>query len=204
MPGLLAAPFFYASGNALLAYNLVVILTLAMSAWGMYLLVKEVLGRADVAVLAGTIYVFHTYGLHEAARVQIISLQWWPLALLYLNRLFRGERNRKNAFLFGFFFILQALSCTYYLFYFALVLALWVPVYAWTSRDGWRKLRHLLLPGLLAASVLLVFALPYQRVLRRFDFHRDLGDGLDAVEYLRPLDGSLPSCAKTRPFRNRP
>ena len=178
-----------------LAYDLVVILTMALSAWGMYLLVKEVLGRADVAVLAGTIYVFHTYGLHEAARVQIISLQWWPLALLYLNRLFRGERNRKNAFLFGFFFILQALSCTYYLFYFALVLALWIPVYAWTSRDGWRKLRHLLLPGLFASSVLLVFALPYQRVLRRFDFHRDLGDGLDAVEYLRPLDGSLLSSA---------
>ena len=193
VPALLSAPFFYATGNALFAHNLTVILTLALSAWAMYLLVKEVLGRADAALVAGMIYGFQTYNMHEAARVQIVSLQWWPLALVYLYRLFGGERNRKNAFLFCGFFLLQALSCTYYLLYFALVLVVWIPVTAWTSRHGWRQLRHLVLPGFVAAAVLLVFAAPYRRVLQRFDFHRDLEAGLDAIEYVRPLDGSLMS-----------
>jgi hypothetical protein len=191
VPALMAAPFYYVSGNALLAHNLTVLLTLALSGFGMYLLVKEVLGRADAGIVAGTIYVFHTYGLHEVARVQIVSLQWWPLALLFLVRLFRGERRGRNAFLFVFFFLLQALSCTYYLFYFALALGFWVPIYAWTSPERWSKLKALLLPGALAAGVMLLFALPYHRVLQRFEFHRGLGEGLDAVEYLRPPEGSL-------------
>lgn len=191
LPAMLAAPFFYAGGNALVAYNLAVLLTLALSAFGMYLLVKEVLGSADVALAAGMIYGFQTYSFHEAARIQIVSLHWWPLALLHLNRLFQGERPRKSAFLFGLFFLLQALSCTYYLFYFGLALAIWVPVYAWVSEGGWSKLRHLLLPGLAVASVLLLFALPYQRVVERFDFHRELSDGLDAIDYLRPYERSL-------------
>ena len=36
-----------------------------------------------------------------------------------------------------------------------------------------------------------MFALPYTRVLQRFQFQRELGEGLDAVEYVRPPEGSL-------------
>ena len=191
VPGMLSAPFYYLSGSALLAHNLTVLLTFALSAWAMWLLVKEIFGRADVAILAGVIYIFQTYAFHEAARVQIVSLQWWPIALLFLHRTFRGERTRRNAALFVFFFLLQALSCTYYLFYFALVLAFWLPAYAWTSEEPWRRMRELVLPGALAVSVLLLFFLPYQRVLERFEPHRELGGGLAASDYVRPFEGSL-------------
>jgi hypothetical protein len=190
VPALLAAPFFYLTGNALLAQNLAVLLTLALSAWTMFLLVREVFGREDAALVAGTVYVFHTYNFHEVARLQLLSIQWWPLALLHLHRLFSGGGTR-NAVGAAFFFLLQGLSCTYYLFYFALVLAIWIPAYAVSREGGMRRLARLVAPFAVAGLVLAVFFLPYQRVLEKFDYQRELAEGVDAVAYLRPPAGSL-------------
>ncbi|MGH9332804.1 MAG: hypothetical protein ACRD21_03530, partial [Vicinamibacteria bacterium] len=190
VPALLSAPFFYAGGNALLAQNLTVVLTLALSAFAMFLLVREVFGREDAALVAGMVYVFHTYNFHEVARLQLLTIQFWPLALLCLHRLFEGG-GRKNAFAFALFFLLQGLSCTYYLFYFALVLAFWIPAYALATKDGWRRAMELILPLAVVGAVLAAFAVPYRRMLDRFGYHRELVAGLDVLEYLRPPEGNL-------------
>ena len=79
---ILAAPVFYLSGNALLAQNVALLLTLALSGTAMYLLFSEVFERRDAAVVAGLVYVFHTYNFHEVPRFQLLSIQWMALALL--------------------------------------------------------------------------------------------------------------------------
>lgn len=190
VPALLAAPFFYATGNALLAQNVAMVLTLALSAFAMFLLVREAFRREDAGLVAGTVYAFHTYFFHEVARLQLLSVQWWPLALLFLHRLFsRGER--KNAFLFAFFFLLQGLSCTYYLVYFALGLLVWLPAYLFTSAEPIRRFRSLGLPLALVGLVFVVIGRPYGDMLRKFDYQRELVDGVDVIEYLRPREGSI-------------
>lgn len=199
VPALLSAPFFYATGNALLAQNLTVVLTLALSALAMFVLVLAIFGREDAALFAGMVYVFHTYNSHEVARLQLLSVQFWPLALLYLHRLFTLG-GRKNALLFAAFFLLQGLSCTYYLIYFALVLTIWIPAYALATRGGFRRALTLVLPLTLVGIVLALFALPYQKMLERYGYQRELVEGLDALEYLRPPEENLLSRLITYDF----
>ena len=185
-----AAPVFYLSGNALLAQNISLLLTLALSATGMYLLAREILGRTDAAVLAGMIFAFHTYNFHEVPRIQLLSAQWFPLALLHLHRTFLTGR-RRDAALFGLYFVLQGLASTYYLFYFVLLLAFWIPAYAIFLDGGWRRVSKLIPPLGVAGAVFGLLAIPYLRMLRDFGYQRSLADGLDLLEYLRPPDGSF-------------
>lgn len=186
----LAAPFFWLSGNALFAQNVAVVLTLALSAFGMYLLTKEILGRRDAAIVAGVVYVFHTYSFHEVPRLQLLSAQWMPLALLFLHRAFT-EGGRANAWWFGLFFTLQGLACTYYLFYFGLVLALWIPAYALFVEDGRRRAAALALPLGLSGALFALLSIPYLKMVREFNFERTIAEGLDLLEYLRPPAGGL-------------
>ena len=131
----------------------------------MYVLAKEVLGRTDAAVLAGMIFAFHTYNFHEVPRIQLLSAQWFPLALLHLHRTFLTGR-RRDAALFGLYFVLQGLANTYYLFYFALLLAFWIPAYAIFLDGGWRRVSKLIPPIGVAGAVFGLLAIPYLRMLR--------------------------------------
>jgi Dolichyl-phosphate-mannose-protein mannosyltransferase len=189
-PALLAAPFFYLFGNALLAQNIVLVLTYALSALSMFLLMREILGREDAALVAGLVYAFHTYNFHEIARLQLVSVEWWPIALLYLHRLFT-EGKRRDAFLCALFFVLQGLSCTYYLFYFALALALWISAYGLLTPGGMRRVWQLVPPFAAAGLVFFVISLPYREMLHSFGYERTLANGVDLLEYVRPPEGSF-------------
>jgi hypothetical protein len=136
------------------------------------------------------VYAFHAYNFHEVARVQLLSVQWWPLAALFLHRLFVGGR-KGNALLAALFFTLQGLSCTYYLFYFALLLLLWIPGYALTTDHGMRRAATLVAPFAAAGALFALIGLPYLRMVRAFGFGRELAEGADLAEYFRPPEGSL-------------
>ncbi len=189
-PALLAAPFFYATGNALFAQNVAVLLTLSLSAFFMFLLVREVFESELGALVAGVVYAFHAYNFHEVARLQLLSVQWWPLAALFLHRTFvRGGSG--NALLAALFFTLQGLSCTYYLFYFALLLLFWIPGYALTTEHGMRRAATLIAPFAAAGALFALIGLPYLRMVGAFGFGRELAEGTDLAEYVRPPEGSL-------------
>jgi hypothetical protein len=192
-PALLAAPFFYATGNALFAQNVAVLLTLSLSAFFMFLLIREVFATELGALVAGVVYAFHAYNFHEVARLQLLSVQWWPLAALFLHRTFQpGARGgSRNAVLSALFFTLQGLSCTYYLFYFALLLLFWIPGYALTTDHGIRRAATLVAPFAAAGTLFALIGLPYLRMVRSFGFGRELAEGADIAEYFRPPEGSL-------------
>ena len=191
---LFAAPFYYLTGNALFAHNMVLLLTIAACGAAMFWLVKEMLGRSDAAIVAGIVYAFNTYNFHEVPRLQLLSAQWLPLAILFLHRAFTTG-GRKNFFLFGLCFILQGLSCTYYLFYFGVLLALWLPAYILfgnnNRKERFRSTSGLLAPVLISGMIFSIFFLPYLQMLRDFTFQRSLTRGLDLLEYIRPPAGSL-------------
>jgi hypothetical protein len=190
-PALLAAPFFYATGNALFAQNAALVLTLALSGFTMFLLVRGVFGNEFGALVAGLVYAFHTYGFHEASRLQLLSVQWWPLAVLFLHRTFVPRGSFRDAWLSALFFALQGLSCTYYLVYFALSLAIFVPAYALFMGRALPRLATLALPYAGAGAIFAILSIPYLGVMRAFGFERALAEGIDAAEYVRPPEGSL-------------
>ena len=184
---LMVAPVFWATGNAVLGFNLGVLLALTLSALAMAALVHALTGRHDAAFLAGLAYAFNSFTLHELPRVHVLNVQWWPLLALCLVRFARHGRGR-DAALAGAALALQCLSGTYYLAYTALVLPLWIlAAYAGARRVPTRREAVLLAGALVvAAAVLLPFVWPYLRQFRAMGFEKELVDGADLLAYVDP------------------
>ena len=190
--GLIFGPIFLVTGNALLAQNIGVLLTLALSAWAMFFFLREAFENSDAALVGGVLYAFHSYMLYEIPRIQVLSVQWWPLAAVFLHRALVSGRWKDRA-LFGLFFLFQCLSCTYYLFYFSLILVVWTAGFLVSIRGG-RKTQNalgLLPPLLFVGLVVLAIALPYLEVSERFRYERSLGDGVDLLDYVAPPEGTV-------------
>ena len=115
-------PAYLATGNIVLAYNLVFLATFALSGLGTFLFVRELTGSARAAFVAGLFYAFFPYRLNQFPHIQTLSSQWIPLALFGFRRYF--DRGSRWALAGGAAaFVVQGLSTGYYLFYFAPVLA---------------------------------------------------------------------------------
>jgi hypothetical protein len=182
---LMVAPLFWLSGNAVLGFNAAVLLGLLLSAMAMFLLVRELTDSAPAAFVAGVIFAFNGFTQHELPRVQVIHLEWWPLALLFLVRFTREGRSR-DAALLAVTLALQGLSGTYYLVYSALLVPLWL-LAGWIAARRWPRaveLRRLALSGVLAASAVALVLWPYVATYRAIGFANAWGDGIDVLGLL--------------------
>lgn len=138
--GMFALPFNLAFDNTILGYNLVLLTSFFLAAYGMYLLVFDLTRARGAAMVAGTIFAFNPYNLGNLAQVQLLSFGWMPLAMMWLRRLIlmtkdEGRRTEnslltpfaiRHSLLFALFFSLQALSSFYYAFLAGVAVALYV------------------------------------------------------------------------------
>ena len=85
-------PVYWLTGNIILCYNLLFISTFALSAFGTYLLVRDLTGDARAAFIAGLVYGFLPYRIASVPHLQVMSSQWMPFALSGLNRFVFGSR----------------------------------------------------------------------------------------------------------------
>lgn len=155
-------PLWWLTGNILLVYNVLFLLTSTLSGLGMFLLVRELTGRPRAALVAGLFFAFLPYRIAQLPHLQVLSSQWMPFALFAFRRYL--DRGRAPA-LAGAVAALaaQQLSCGYYLIYFSPFVALYL-IWEITARrrwTDWRLLAALALAGL--ADVLLTwpFLAPY-------------------------------------------
>ncbi len=79
-------PIYWLTGNIILCYNLLFISTFALSAFGTYLLVRDLTGDKRAAFIAGLVYGFLPYRIASMPHVQVMSSQWMPFALYGINR----------------------------------------------------------------------------------------------------------------------
>ncbi len=167
------APAYLATGNIVLAYNLVFLSTFALSGLGVFLFVRELTGSARAAFVAGLFYAFAPYRLGQFPHIQTISSQWMPFALYGMRRYFDTRRLRALAGGTA-AFVVQGLSTGYYLFFFAPVLLAYV-LWEMATRG---RLRDRLTWAAMAASgavsllCLLPFLLPYAEARTTFGFTR--------------------------------
>lgn len=109
-------------------YNLTYILVLALCALGAFLLAREITGNAPAALVGAVVFAFTTANYDSAARIQIVANYATPFCLLYIIRFCRHGRW-KDALLMGGAFALQALTCTYFEIFLAILLILSVPLW---------------------------------------------------------------------------
>jgi hypothetical protein len=174
---LLSVPIFAFTDNSVLTYNLMFLLSFILSAFGLYLLAYRLSGSRYAALIAGLVFAFSPYRAGHLSQLQLLTMQWMPLALLYLDR-YLGKRKAKDGLLFCAFFVAQCLSSFYYAFYIGLTVGLYL-LYYFVLR--WRKislsliLRLAFLGGLIALLVI-PFARPYFQVNRDLGVERTLSD----------------------------
>lgn len=124
---LLFAPFYLLSGNPLWAYNLTLLLSLALSVFFTYLLVLRLTDSPHAGLIAGVAFAFCPYVLFEIGRIQLVSTQWIPACFLFLHRALE-ERRRRDIIGFWLCLVLQVGTCLYNLMFMLplLVLVGWV------------------------------------------------------------------------------
>ncbi len=162
-----ALPIYALGGNIFLCYNLLFLSTFVVAALGMYLFIRDVTGRPLAAFLAGLAFAYAPYRLGQFPHLQIMSIGWMPLALLGLRRFFATRNVRALAWGTA-AFVVQGLSCGYYLVFFSPVFGAFA-MYEMARRrliDDWRIWIRLILAAAGVALVLWPFLSPYLELQR--------------------------------------
>jgi len=167
-----STPLLLAGLSPLGTYNVVLILTVALSGFFAYLLVLRLTGSRVAAICGGLAYGFSPYRASQLGHLQVLASHWMPLVLLAMHEYLGGGR-RVWLGVFAAAWLLQALSNGYYLLFLPVLIALWL---AWFIR--WRSAprRGLILAGVWIASsaVLIPVLLKYHTVHQRLGLTRSL------------------------------
>ncbi|WP_124681809.1 hypothetical protein [Candidatus Viridilinea mediisalina] len=196
----LTAPLTWYSSEPLLAYNLLLLASFALSGWAVFLLARATLHDQGVApasaqwaaLVAGAAFAFCAYRFAHITHFQLLQTYWMLFALFYLRRLLRppdaGGGRWVDALLCGLFAAAQVVTALYYAWFTALLLGgyagLWVLAMLWlrlrtNQALPWRQLGLGALAATLAGLLAWPVLQPYMRVY----------GSLGIVRSLRELDG---------------
>ena len=148
----MSAPFFWAGGNPVVIYNLLLLSGFVLSGVTMFLLVRALTGRIDAALIAGAIFALYPFRLEHYSHLELQMTMWMPLTLLWLHRTLARGRLR-DGLATGLACGLEMLSSLYY----GCVLAVYMGVLGgaiWLARGRPRAPIVPLAAGALLASLL--------------------------------------------------
>jgi hypothetical protein len=165
-----AAPVRVLGGSALLAYNLVFMLTFPLSGLGAFLLAADRSRSRAAGFLAGLAFAFFAYRWDHIVHLQSLSTQWLPLALWLARRTQRGGGAGHLVGL-GVTTLLQILSSGYYGMLLLVALGLTLAGEWWRTRHSRRLARAVLAVALAVAAATPVF-LQYRAMQQRHGFTR--------------------------------
>ncbi|HVD91560.1 MAG TPA: discoidin domain-containing protein [Vicinamibacterales bacterium] len=171
----IAAPLIALTGNPLLGYNVTLLATYVLSALGAHYLAYALTSRHDAGFVAGIAYAFAPYRLAQVPHIQVLSAYWVPVCLAALHRYDREPRPRWAILAAG-AWLMQALSCGYYMFFLSVLLALWM---LWFAPGRWslRSIAGAALTFGVAALLLAPILLEYQRILHdTYGFSRSVDE----------------------------
>lgn len=170
---LIFAPFYLLSDNPLWAYNLTLLVSLSLSVFFTYLLVRRLSGSATAGMLAGVAFAFCPYVFFEMGRIQLVATQWIPACFWFLHRAIEHQRSRDVAGLW-LCYVLQIGTCLYYAMFLIPLLGLSACVLLYRHRPAPRLYVQLAAGGAVAAGLALGMVYPYFAARRAFDLERSL------------------------------
>lgn len=170
---LFAGPLYIVTHNALLAYNLTLLLTLALSGFFMYCLAWHCVHNRTAGVIAGIVFALAPYHLAQIDHAGLLAVQWLPLVVLFADRV-RITRLWRDGALLGGCAFLQALSAGYYAYWTAAVVVVYLGyvIFFMQNRISLASLRISTTSLLIAVAALIPVVLPFWRVARMNGFAR--------------------------------
>lgn len=176
---LVAFPVILITHNPVLAYNLILFLSFVLSGFGMFILINYYTKDSYSAFVGGVIFAFCAIRFAHFDHMQLLTTQWMPFALLYLDK-FLHKGDYRNLALLYIFYVLQVLSCWYLAFYITIVLGVYAFGIFMTCEEARKKLfrRSYQIKSILflICSLMAVapFAYPYLQVAHEYGFTRTL------------------------------
>jgi hypothetical protein len=165
--GVFATPIQLLGGSPLLAYNVCVLLSYALSGWFAYLLVVRLTGSRIAGVCSGLAYAAAPYRAGQLAHIQVLTSQWMPAVLLAMHQ-YVSTGLRRWLLLFAGAWLVQSLSNGYYLLFLPVLIALWLGWFGEWRRSPGR--------GLMLVAVWAAASLPLVPVLLEYrNVHSALG-----------------------------
>ena len=152
----IASPIIWATGNPILAHNVLFLLSPVLNGVAAYALVRELTPSRASPLIAGLAFAFAPYQAVQFSHMQQMMSFGMPIALLGLHR-YRGpaaavpdarRETRRALALFGTGWFITALSNAYMLVFFPVLVALWC---LWFVRPReWRRLVPIVVTAVVA------------------------------------------------------
>ena len=185
------APIYWVSQNAVLTHNVAYLASFVHAGLAMWLLVRRLTGRTDVALIAALAFAFpllRTSGQHTFLHMQVSG--WVPLAFWALHR-YAEHRRLWDALLTAASCVLAVLTSLYFAFVLVVPLgyaAIVLLRQQRTLRIDLRLAGHAVAAVALVAAVLAPVLLRYQRVAEAHGFERTTAESArysaDVVSYV--------------------
>lgn len=172
---MMGAPLLWSGVSPVLVHNLVLMAGFALTGWTTSLVMRRWTGSWTAAVGSGSLVAFNAFSLTRLPQIQDLHLQFFPLALLALDRLLAEPRTRHALSLAG-WFVLHSLTGTYLMVFSSLSLlaAALVRPSDWLGARFRPVAGYVLLAAGLAIALLLPFLLPYYRASAEVGLGRSL------------------------------
>jgi hypothetical protein len=173
----IAGPILWLGGTPALAFNAVLGFSFVASGLLMYLLARRLTGHHGAAILGGVVYAFLPYRFAHMPQIQLESMEWMPLAFLYLH-LFIERRRLRYAAAVGATVVIQAFCCLYYSVFLGLALIVAAPILllGHHGRTRGATLLTLALVGSITLVALSPLGAEYMRVHREQRLERTLDE----------------------------
>ncbi len=178
---LLALPWQLFTAEPLAAYNLSLLLSFPLAAFGMYLLALRWTHCRRAAFIAGLIFGFNPYRFAAIAHVQLLTYHWLPFIILYLDLLLRPSPSLPalRSLPLPLFLTLQLLASWYLALYTLLITGLYLLTNFWQPHRFTRpRLLVLISSFLISFSLTLPLAWPYLSLLDDLQAARPLSQAL--------------------------
>ena len=191
-----ALPIIWLTHNPILAMNILWITSFILSGLGMYALVYHFTHSIGASIIAGLGFAFNPFRFAHLFHLQLLSAQWIPFILIFLDRLL--ERHRWSGWIgLTFFFNLQLLSCYYYALFTAVATGVLLFGYLLFERQRFnrRLVLYLLLFAAVTAAIQIPLSTPYFVVAKSMGFERTLDDairgGADLTDFITAPPANL-------------
>jgi hypothetical protein len=162
--GVVAAPLLWIGVKPVLVHNLMLLGAIAVSALGLFMLVRYLTGSRGAALLAGVVFAFAPYRYEHIMHMELQWTMWMPWAFLALHRTLDTGRWWDGIFT-GLAVALQMLSSIYYGIFLATLIA--VAAILLVVRDRVvpfrRAVARLAAGAAIAGVICAIYALPYLR-----------------------------------------
>ena len=175
LEGLAGAPLIWSGVSQVTTYNLLLLMSMALSGWAMWRYALYLTGQSDAAILAGIVFAFVPYRFDHFHHLELQATIFLPLTLLYFERTFDRE-SRRDAWLMAAAYVAQVYSCIYYSIFLVTALVPIAAVRLWRMpADARLRVIRATIPAAIVAAIV-VAPYGYAYALNR----ETLGERVDA------------------------